>query len=79
MWKFKDDDTVRLFTCEMSGRNDDVNKADDVQKKWFLMKDTCLKGSKQVCGMTKGPHKVIWWWNRDVEEVVAKQKVTKSD
>ena len=27
--------------------------------------------------MTKGPprHKETWWWNRDVEKVVAKQKV----
>ena len=32
------------------------------------MKETWLKGSKQVCGMTKGPpqHKETWWWNRDV-------------
>ena len=41
------------------------------------MKETWLKGSKQVCGMTKGPprHKETWWWNRDVEKVVAKRKV----
>ena len=41
------------------------------------MKETWLKGSKQVYGMTKGPprHKETWWWNRDVEEVVAKRKV----
>ena len=32
-----------------------VTKADDIQKKWLLMKETWLKGSKQVCGMTKGP------------------------
>ena len=40
------------------------------------MKETWLKGSKQVCGMTKGPsrHKETLWWNRDVEEVVAKRK-----
>ena len=27
--------------------------------------------------MTKGPprHNETWWWNRDVEEVVAKRKV----
>ena len=27
--------------------------------------------------MTKGPsrHKETWWWNRDVEEVVAKQEI----
>ena len=41
------------------------------------MKETWLKVSKQVCGMTNGPprHKKTWWWNRDVEEVVAKRKV----
>ena len=41
------------------------------------MKETWLKGSKQVCRMTKGPprHKETWWWNRDVEKVVAKRKV----
>ena len=41
------------------------------------MKKTWLKGSKQVCGMTKGPprHKETWWWNRYVEKVVAKLKV----
>ena len=41
------------------------------------MKEAWLKGSKLVCGMTKGPprHKETWWWNRDVEKVVAKRKV----
>ena len=39
--------------------------------------ETWLKGSKRVCGMMKGPprHKETWWWNRDVEKVVAKRKV----
>ena len=62
----------------MAAKNDDVAKADDVQKKWVLMKETLLKGSKQhVCGMTNGParHKDTCWWNRDVEEVVAKRNV----
>ena len=38
---------------------------------------TWLEGTKQVCGMTKGPprHNKTWWWNRDVEEVVSKRKV----
>ena len=34
----------------------EVNKADDIQKKWLLMNETWLKGSKQVCGMTKKVH-----------------------
>ena len=61
----------------MAARNDEVTKADDIQNKWLLMKEAWLKGSKQVCGMTKGPprHKEIWWWNRDVEKVVVKRKV----
>ena len=44
-----------------------IDKFDDVQKKWLLMKEIWLKGSKQVCGMTKGRprHKETWWWNRD--------------
>ena len=76
VWKLKDEETARLFTHVMAARNNDVTKA-DIQKKWLLMKKTWLKGSKQVCGMTKGPprHKDTWWWNRDVEEVVAKRKV----
>ena len=66
-----------LFTHEMAARNDDVTQANDVKKKWVLLKETWIKGSKQVCGMTKGPHryKETWWWNRDVDEVVAKRKV----
>ena len=77
VWKLKDEETSRLFTHEMETRNDEVTKADDIQKKWLLMKATWLNGSKQVCGMTKGPprHKENWWWNRDVEKVVAKRKV----
>ena len=61
----------------MAARNYDVTKADDIQKKWLLVKETWLKGSKQVCGMTNGPHrhKETWWWNRDVEKVVAKRMV----
>ena len=41
------------------------------------MKETWLKTSKQVCGMTKGPprHKETLWWNRHVTNVVAKRKV----
>ena len=63
VWKWKDEETVRLFIHEMVARNDEVTKADDIQKKWLLMKETWLKGSKQVCGMTKGPprHKETWW------------------
>ena len=77
VWKLKDEETARLFTHEMAARNDEVTKANDIQKKWLLMKETWLKGSKQVCGMTKGTprHKETWWWNRDVEKVVAKRKV----
>ena len=73
----KDEETVRLFTHEMAARNNEVTKADNIQKKWLLMKEIWLKGSKQVCGMTKGPprHKETWWWNRGVEKVVAKRKV----
>ena len=41
-----------MFTSEMAARNDDVTKADDVQKKLLLMNDTWLRGSKQVCGKT---------------------------
>ena len=70
----------KLLDCsthEMAARNDEVTKADDIQKKWLLMKETWLKCSKQVCGITKGPprHKETWWWNRDMEKVVAKRKV----
>ena len=41
VWKLKDEETARLFTHEMAARN--VTKADDIQKKWLLMKET---GSK---------------------------------
>ena len=34
VWKLKDEETARLFTSEMAARNDDVTKADDIQKKW---------------------------------------------
>ena len=40
MWRLKDRDTPRLFTREMSSRNYDVAKADDIQKKWLPMKET---------------------------------------
>ena len=33
VWKLKDEETARLFTREISARNNDVTKADDVQKK----------------------------------------------
>ena len=65
------------FNHEMAARNGKVSKVDDIKKKWLLMKETWLKVSKQVCGMTKCPprHKETWWWNRDVEKVVAKRNV----
>ena len=68
---------MKLFTHEMAARNNDVTKADDIQKRWLLMKETCLKDSKQVCGMKRGPprQKETWWWNRYVEKVFAKRKV----
>ena len=64
-----------MFTCDVAARN--ATKADDVYKKRLLMKETCLKGYKQVCRMTKctSRHKVTWWCNRDVKEVVSKRKV----
>ena len=40
LWKLKDEETARLLTHEMAGRNDDGTKADDIQKKWLLMKET---------------------------------------
>ena len=45
------------------------------------MREAWLKCFKQVCGMTKSPpnHKEAWWWNRDVEEAVAKRKVCHKD
>ena len=55
VWKLKDEETVRLFSRELAARNDDVTNADDFQKKWLLMKETWLKCSRQMCGMTKGP------------------------
>ena len=78
MWKLKDEETARLLTHEMAAINDEVTKADDIQKKWLLMKETWLKASKQVCGRTKDPpqYKETWWWNRDVEKVVAKRKAS---
>ena len=55
VWKLilKDEETVGLFTHEMAARNDDIAKADDIEKKRLLIKETWLKGTKQVCGMTK--------------------------
>ena len=35
VWKLKDEDTSRLFTHEIAARNDDVTKADDIQKRWL--------------------------------------------
>ena len=37
MWKLTDE-TAILFTHEMASRNDDVAKADDIQKKWLRMR-----------------------------------------
>ena len=61
-WRLKNEETVRLFIREMADRNDYVTKSDDVQNKCLLVKETWLKGSKQVCGMTNGPprHKENW-------------------
>ena len=59
---------MRLVDCSLVCNY--VTKADDVQK-WLLM-ETWLQGSKQVCGMTKCPprHRETWWWNRAVEEAL---------
>ena len=58
MWKLKDEETARLFTHEMAARNDEVTKADDIQKKWLLMKETwwwkrCGKHGCQPKGMSQ--------------------------
>ena len=45
VWKLKYEETSRLFTHEMAARNDEISKADDIQKRWLLMK-TWLKASK---------------------------------
>ena len=46
----------------MTTRNDDVTKADDVQKKCLLMKENHLKSPKLVCGITKGIGGGIEMW-----------------
>ena len=59
----KNEETARVFTHKIAARHDDVAKAYDIQKKWLLMKETWLKGTKLlVCGMMKGPpgHKETW-------------------
>ena len=45
VWQLKDEETARLFTHEMAARNDEVTKAEDIQKKWLPMKETSVKGS----------------------------------
>ena len=40
VWKLKVEEAARLFTHEMAARNNDVTKADDIQKNWTLMKKT---------------------------------------
>ena len=39
VWKLKDEETSRLLTHEMAARNGEVTKADDIQKKWLMMKE----------------------------------------
>ena len=41
-WLLKDEETATLFTHKMAARNNDVAKADDIQKKWLLMTETWL-------------------------------------
>ena len=74
VWKLKDEEPAILLPREMTARNDDVTKADDVQKKWLLIKDTWIKGFKQVCGMMNGPsrHKETCWQSREKWNVCRK-------
>ena len=70
------EETARLLTHKIAARNDEVTKADDVQKKWLVTDEG--DWAKQMCGMTKGAprHKETWWWNRDMEKVVSNPKVS---
>ena len=36
VWKLKDEEIARFFPHEMAARNDEVTKADDIQKRWLL-------------------------------------------
>ena len=67
----KDEEMARLFTHEMAARNDGVTKADDIQKKWLLMKETWVKASKQVCGITKDR----WLEREDMSSACAGRKM----
>ena len=56
----------------------EVTNSDGIQKKWLLMKEPWLKGSKQMCGMTKRSTStqgdlVVEY--RYVKKVVAKRNV----
>ena len=67
MWKLKDEETAGLFTHEMAARNDEVTKADDIQKKWLLMKETWLNASKQFIHLdTRRLGGEIEMWKRKV-------------
>ena len=49
MWKLKDKETARLFTPEMAARNDELTKADAIQKKWLLLKvlNRCVRNDER--------------------------------
>jgi len=47
-----------------------------VEEQCKALKTNLLRDTDSVCGWTKGPprHKVIWWWDEEVEAAVKEKR-----
>ena len=45
---------------------------------WLRYKECALQATEEVCGVSKGKarHGETWWWNEEVQEVIARKKAS---
>jgi len=76
VWKLKDETVGSTFANRVTMDAKRVSDAKDVNGKWEVMKEVCLKATEETCGWTKGPprHKETWWWNEEVSKAVEEKR-----
>jgi hypothetical protein len=76
IWRLKDADRQSSSSEQVDFRAMDRSREEDVESLWKWLKDCLLDAADQVCGRSKSParHKETWWWNKETEEIVEKNK-----
>ena len=72
MWKYNRSSQRGWMNCGVTGLG---------IGSWLRYKACALQATEEVCGVSKGKacHGETWWWNEEVQEVIASKKASLSE